>query len=245
MSDIAIQLTAGNLDPNPCFTSEQDRLNAYVSKTQASLPINFTTVIVSSTAPSPDDRDKVWIRIDGAGRIIGTYLFSNGQWQPAFPSNPYVMAGEIREYDPNFYTPAQSADEPWFPMDGTVTGVRNRKGMFIVGAGQRTLLAGSTDTATNFIAGTNGGRETNILAATNIPAHSHLFLGVNAFGTTVSDGSAHLPRRSSAATSDPGWVTGGNTTGNDSSGNPNLPDGFNTLPPYEPTYWMQWRPDLV
>lgn len=110
MISIAISHTMGNLPPNPCFTSEQDRANAYDAAQQFSLPINFTTVIVSMTAPGPDDRDKVWVSVDGSGRILGTFLFSNGAWQTINPVAPYIVPGEFREYDPAWYTPVA----PWF-----------------------------------------------------------------------------------------------------------------------------------
>lgn len=241
---VAIDLTAGELDPNVCFTDEQSRFNAYVAAIQSSLPINFTTAIVSASAPGPDDRDKIWIKVDGAGRILGTFLFSNGQWQTIFPTNPTQMPGEIREYDPAFYTPAQSAEECWFPMDGTVAGVADRRGCFVVGGGQRVLPTGSTDTNTNFVAGATGGRETAVLVANNIPAHSHNLKGsAGAFPPVVGP---QFCVSDNFGTPTAGYVTGGNTTGTSADGvTPNPPQALITLPPYAVTYWMQWRPDLV
>lgn len=248
MPNIAIQLTPGSLPPNPCFTSEQARFNAYVAAIQSSLPVNFTTVIVSMTAPAPDDRDKVWIKIDGAGRILGTFLFSNGLWQTIFPTNPWIVPGEFREYDPALYTPAQSADEPWFPCNGSVTGVQDRRGLFLVGAGTRVLTAAQIAAgvqATTFVAGTNGGSETTTMIAANIAAHQHLLAGF--LGASTPSGSRTLnPSLATPETPTPGYISGGNTTGLAADGvTPNPPTAMQTLPPYEPVYWMQWRPDLV
>ncbi len=250
MPDIEIIATPGNLGPSPCYTSEQQRYNAFTAATQYSLPINFTTVIVSTTAPGPDDRDKVWIRVDGAGRILGTFLFSNGQWQTIFPSSPIVNPGEIREYDPALYTPAQSADSPWFPMDGSVVGVRDRRGLWLVGAGTRVLTAAQITAgvqASTFVAGTVLGSENVMLKATNIPAHTHTLHSRGPIGLAgAGSGTSYVPNTAVSGVADnEGFVAGGNTTGNDSSNVPNPPAAFNTFPPSEPTYWMQWRPDLV
>jgi hypothetical protein len=247
MPNIAIQLTAGSLGPNPCFTDEQSRFNAYVAAIQSSLPINFTTVIVSTTAPAPDDRDKVWIKTDGAGRILGTYLFSNGLWQNIFGIQPN-KPGEIREYDPAWYTPAQSAEECWFPMDGSVTGVQDRRGLFLVGAGTRVLTAAQIAAgvqASTFVSGVVGGSETTTLTALNIPAHtSHSLISEGIAFSGSAGGTNQIPNLV-RGTATGGYITGGNTTGVDVNGNPNPPVPAQTLPPYAPTYWMQWRPDLV
>lgn len=244
MPTIPIILTPGSLGPSPCYTDEQSRYNAYTGSTQATLPINFTTVIISTTAPSPDDRDKVWIKTDGAGRNLGLYLFSNGQWQTVFPSTPYLVTGEFRWYDPNLYTPAQSANEPWFPCDSSVTGVPDLRGRFLVGTGLRILPSGSTDQATNFTYGMTGGRENLIPDATNMPAHGHTLIGANldpAGGTNPS--SDALPRAGYPGIS--GFISGGNTTGLDANGVPNPPNPMIILVPYYAAAIMQWRPDLT
>jgi hypothetical protein len=249
MPQIAIQLTAGQLAPNPCYTSEQARFTAYVQAIQSSLPLNFTTVIVSTTAPAPDDRDKVWISVDGSGRILGTFLFSNGTWQTIFPTNPYIVPGEIRMYDPAFYTPAQTALEPWMPMDGTVTGVANYQGYFIVGAGQRTLTAAQIaagETATVFIQGTPQGAEQNIIPLTALPIHSHTPLGGIGnfcvdYGTTPPPSGA-LSGSGNLVSEQPTTATAGGIY-NALTGI-TTPGTFACLPPSQPTHFMQWRPDL-
>lgn len=244
---LPVILTPSSLGPSPCYTGpnqEQLRFNDYVGHIQATLPANFTTVIVSSSAPGPDDRDKIWIQVDGSGRIISVNTFSNGQWQTINPTTPYLIPGEFREYDPALYTPIA----PWFPCDGTVPNVRDRKGTFPVCIGMRTLPSGSTDTATNFVDGTTGGRETLILADSNIPAHLHTLTGIPGAGTANPNptvlavdntaGSGFLPN--------PGFIRGGNTTGLAVDGiTPNPPISASTLPPYFPVNYMQWRPDLV
>lgn len=240
MNDIPITLTPGNLAPNPCYSSEQARLNAYIAATQASLPPGYTTIITSQTAPGPDQRTYIWCQVDANNRILGFFTFANGQWQTINPTTPYLIPGEFRTFDPGLYTPIA----PWFLCDGSVTGVPDLRGCFLVGQGQRVLPSGSTDTATNFVAGTNGGRQNFILTNDQIPAHSHLLLGVANFGSTTPDANSNLPTQHNA-TSKPGWISGGNTTGNDANGNPNPPNPVNTVPPYYVVAIMQWRPDLA
>lgn len=246
---IPVSLVPQSLSSNTCYPSEQARLVDFVAHINATLPINFTSIIVSPTAPGPDDRDKLWAQVDGNNQILGINTYANGAWNVMFPPAPYVCLGEFRFYDPSLSTPPQTALQPWFPCDGSVTGVPDMRGRFIVGTGQRTLPPGSTDTNTNFTTGLAGGSETLALAPANICAHSHTLLGVDAFGTTTPDTSAHLPRNGSGgvtATADLGWVADGNTTGKDSvTGLPNPPTPAPTLPPYYAAAIMQWRPDLA
>ena len=241
MNDIPITLTPGNLAPNPCYSSEQARLNAYIAATQASLPPGYTTIITSQTAPGPDQRTYIWCQVDANNRIIGFFTFANGQWQTINPTTPYLIPGEFRTFDPGQYTPVA----PWYLCDGSVTGVPDLRGCFLVGQGQRVLPSGSTDTATNFVAGTTGGRQNVILDATEIPAHSHLLQGVNFAASSVASSSYLTVTRINASTAQPGWISGGNSTGLDSTGNPNPPDPVSFVPPYYVVAIMQWRPDLA
>src|ERR1700761_5475403 len=168
---VPVTLTAGNLPPNPCYTSEQARYNAFTAATQASLPPGYTTVIVSMTAPGPDDRDKSWLQVDGSHRIVVFCTFANGQWRRASPAPPYLVPGEYRWYDPSLYTPVA----PWFPCDGTVTGVAKWNGRMMVASGTRDTPAAQTftnadgsvvtrvDTTTNFVAGATGGEEQHVI----------------------------------------------------------------------------------
>lgn len=240
---IQIDLTPDSLGVNPCYTSEQQRLNDYVAHIQATLPINFTTVIVSATAPGPDDRDKLWIQVDGNGRIVSVNTFSNGQWQTINPVAPYLIPGEFRQYDPSLYTPVA----PWFACDGSVTGVPDLRGRFLVATGQRTtppnqtftLPDGTTvtraDTNTNFASGAQGGEELHILIPTEIPTHAHTPLTASNFEGQGSGGQENFggsggPTRFLDPTT---GFFGGNY------------NGHNNLPPYYAVAMMQWRPDLT
>lgn len=236
---IVIELTAGNLDPDPCFTNEQSRLNAYVAAIQAGLPINFTTVIVSQTAPGPDDRDKLWVSVDNNGRILGLFTFSNGAWQTIAPVAPYLVPGEFRYFDPTFYTPSA----PWYLADGSVIGVPDLRGRFIVAKGQRTAPAAQTftmpdgsivsrtDTNTNFTTGAIGGEETHVLTPRELAAHNHT-PGTGSYFITLGTG----PQATNAG-GQAGEEATTSVVGNF--------DAHNNLPPYYALAIMQWRPDLA
>lgn len=234
---LTVTLIPQNLDPNVCYPNEQTRFNDFVQHTQGTLPDGFTPVIISSTAPGPDQRTFLWAKVDGNNAIQDVLTFSNGSWN-GLPK-PWIP-GEYKEYDPSHYTPVA----PWFPCDGTVAGVLDRRGTFTVCAGQRVLPVGSTDQATNFIFGTVVGRENTFLIAANLPAHSHTLIGfANQFIEGGGGGTGVKPNTGQPQV--PGYIAGGNTTGNDGSGNPNLPIPVVTFSPAFPVNYMQWRPDLV
>jgi hypothetical protein len=236
MPTIVVAHTMGNLPPNPCFTSEQDRANAFDAAQQITLPINFTTAIVSSTSPGPDDRDKIWIQVDGAGRYIATNLFSNGSWQTNVPADPYLDIGDFRAYDPNLSSPIA----PWYPCDGSVTGVPDLRGRFLIGAGQRVLPAGSLDASTNYVAGTTGGEQLHINALNEIGSHVHGPLGGGSF---CLDGGS-TPPPSGELSGGANLVSEQATTGA-AGGNPDgTTQGHNNIPPYLVVAYKQWRPDL-
>lgn len=235
MASISIQHTMGNLPPNPCFTSEQQRANAYDAAQQFSLPINFTTAIVQQTAPGPDDRDKIWVMTDGAGRYVATLLFSNGSWQMNAPAAPYLEIGDFKSYDPGLQSPVA----PWFACDGSVPGVPDFRGRVLMGTGQRVLPAGSTDTNTNFPYGVVGGSETVAITMPQIPSHTHPPLAGETGFLEIGPGTIAYGAGS------PGASTVGITTGPTGGQLDGTTQGHPNLPPYYPVAWKQWRPDLT
>lgn len=235
-------LTPPVLPPNPCYANEQARANDYFNRAQASLPEGYTTVIVSQIAPGPDQRDVLWARVDGSGRFLGLYTFSNGQWQTINPTTPYLIPGEFRHYDTNLYTPVA----PWFPCDGSIANatppVPDLRGCFLVGTGLRVLPAGSTDTATNFTNGMTGGREGVIQTAGMVPTHPHGIIGVAGEGN--NSGGGILPNSLfGTAPGFSGLITG--PQGVDGNGVALPPSPTPVLPPYTAYPIMQWRPDLA
>lgn len=235
---IPVTLTPQSLDLNVCYKNEQERFSDYAAHLAASIPSGFTPVIVSSASPSPDNRTAVWVQVDGNNAILDVLTFSNGAWN-GLPK-PWIP-GEFKYYDPSFYTPLA----PWYPCDGSVTGVPDLRGRFIVATGQRTTppvqtftLADGTivtrqDNNTNFAQGAIGGEETHVLIEGELPnlnlqSHLHTSAGAGSGGGAYADAQGSTP----------------NTTGEAYAALDGDFDAHNNLPPYYALAMMQWRPDL-
>lgn len=229
---INLTIIPSSLQPNPCYTgplAEQQRWNDYCAHGQIALPINFTTVIVSSTAPGPDDRDKLWVRVDGSNAILDILTFSNGSWN-GLPK-PWEL-GELKIYDPSLNSPIS----PWFPCDGSVVGVPDLRGRSFIFNGQRILVAGSTDANTNFVAGTSGGEERHTLIAAEIPP-----VPVNGTGSNTENFiSFNFETTNGGGLQGPGNVGRGGTANTAGGGG-----SHNNIHPYYVAAVKQWRPDLV
>ena len=86
-----------------CFKSLQDFLTALPSLLSVEVPKNLSGVIYSTSSPSAvDDRDKLWVRTDVAGGIVGLYAFQGGEWHPLYS----VIPGEV------FWISGSSANVP-------------------------------------------------------------------------------------------------------------------------------------
>lgn len=63
-------------------------LNLLPDYLDVEVPSGFSGVIVNSTAPSEDDKNKLWIKLDGSGNYSGSYLYTNGGWKPLYNLPP-------------------------------------------------------------------------------------------------------------------------------------------------------------
>jgi hypothetical protein len=82
---IEVDTSFGNPDPALKFTTLQNLvtlLNQLVSSTIATV---LTPYVLSSSTPSVQDQDKIWHRLDMAGRYVGVYKFYAGLWVPPTP----------------------------------------------------------------------------------------------------------------------------------------------------------------
>lgn len=236
-----VVLLPQNLSPGVCYANEQERFIDYARHLQGSLPINFTATIMSSSAPSPDDRDKAWLAVDGDNRILGLYTFSGGQWKQAAPTVPYLVIGEFRWYDPSLYTPSA----PWYVCDGTTTGVPDLSGQFLVCTGQRAAPAAvtytnadgttvtRTDTNTNFGNKQTGGEETHVITAPELPGNSLL----PGYKPLVNAANSYAAQEFVTNAANGGTLNLAVPLGNFNA--------HNNLPPYYAAALMQWRPDLA
>lgn len=182
------------------------------------------------TTPVANLQDRPWIKTDAQYNLIGLYTFAGGQWvtQPL----PFTT-GDIMMFSGS----PSSIVAPWYVCNGQTVDslvVPDLQGQFIVGVGIRTLPSGSTDTATNYTLGLVGGRETLVLTAPNICAHSHNLQGVKQAPSASAQPNTVIPQIGLGQDTDnPGYVDGGNTTGFAADGvTPNPPLPAQTLPPF-------------
>lgn len=71
-----------NLPDRACFTTYVEFINALPQYLTVEVPNSITNVIIGSSPPGEDDKDKLWLRRDNSGRVIGLYTFQNGAWRP-------------------------------------------------------------------------------------------------------------------------------------------------------------------
>lgn len=70
-------------------------------------PVSVSGVIVGVEQPSTADRDKLWIRRDVRGNIVGQYLFQISGWKPFYnlaPGETVELRGDSN-YPPDGFTP--------------------------------------------------------------------------------------------------------------------------------------------
>lgn len=75
ISDV-IRIIPPTLPPDFCPTTWQELVDL-VFAGEIVLPSGFTQIIISANEPAPEDRDKIWFKIDETGRIIGIFSWSN------------------------------------------------------------------------------------------------------------------------------------------------------------------------
>lgn len=51
----------------------------------ATLQGTYTPYVMSSSIPAVDDQDKIWFKLDGAGRPLGAYKYYSGNWVRVYP----------------------------------------------------------------------------------------------------------------------------------------------------------------
>lgn len=155
-----------NPDPNAAplnITELVQLLNMLVS---SEIEGSYVPYVMGSSTPGVNDRDKAWIKLDAAGRPLGTFVFYNGFWRRLYNG----MLGEIRmfsgnpndtnEWDTNGKGKIGMTYDGWQICNGK-NGSPNLTDKFIVGAhmdnssghvgysgGWQTFVDGKTDLKT-------------------------------------------------------------------------------------------------
>ena len=73
-----------NIPERARFSSFEDMLNAISNYLSVEIPPTVTGVVSSSKEPDKDSRDKLWLRRDGSGGVLGIYYYAQAKWQPAY-----------------------------------------------------------------------------------------------------------------------------------------------------------------
>jgi len=232
-----ITITYANAPAGTCPTSIDQLIQLFRDITTSEISTSYTPYVLGYQVPSVEDQDKAWIRIDAAGRPLGTFIFYSGAWRRQYNGK----FGEITAFGGN---PALFFDgtgrglttgewDGWALCNGQ-NGAPNLSDKFIVGshmdnsAGQ-TGYSGSWRTMVSGSLTGSGGAASQTLTEAQVYLAAEDALVLDKY---IADGNARndtgkLYGEHSIATG-PGGVTtvvaaeAGNTT----------PDPVTTLPPY-------------
>jgi len=179
---------------------------------------------MQTTAPGPDERDQLWVKVDGNNQILGLYTFANGSWIAVSPTFFPILPGTVVD----FFGSIGSILAPWYLCNGSaITGVYNGPLTTPNLQGRMTLGTGTSPvTGTVFTQGQVGGEETHALTAAENAPHVHQIST-----TTLVGGPA------SRQSGGPGNETNQLSTAVSGEGRPH-----NTLSPYMALYKIIYWP---
>lgn len=157
-----------------CFSTYQELYNAMIERLSGTLPDASVKYIISDTAPTADDQDKLWLKTS-SGAPVRIFKFYNGAWvwpHALDPSDSRIQiykgtAASVDTLDGGVAGTAQEASGPFWEIDTDLSA------RFPVGVG--TLASG-----TAIAEGGTGGEDEHTLVQAELPDHSHSFT-VNEF----------------------------------------------------------------
>src|SRR6186713_1961360 len=78
-----LQVQVGTLTPPACYSTEQERADAFGAIYTVEIPDTLAQWVTSEAEPAIEDQDKLWARIDAVtGLVVQAYKFVGGNWQP-------------------------------------------------------------------------------------------------------------------------------------------------------------------
>lgn len=118
---IPVTFFTGTLTPPACYATEQERYEAYIAATTATVPAGYAQWIISATTPGAGDRDKAWLRVDvnGYPQEALLWVVAASKWVRWFtvPHIPLTSAGGANAYAITFNPPITTlniGDSFWF-----------------------------------------------------------------------------------------------------------------------------------
>jgi len=184
--NITIKLVAGQLPEGYCYPGDpQLFVNAIAKAITGVAPSGLQGLIISQTAPDPEDQDKGWIKLNPDLSPDLLYTFYNGLWVWRHPEQASSAKRIIFEGDATDvaaldlpaanFDPVTETTGPFWEIDS------NYGGRFVIGAG--TLpTSGSV-----LSIGDTGGEETVSLTESQNGPHVHTF-GVEGISGLPTDG---------------------------------------------------------
>ena len=231
------RLTVPVLASNCWPATPQSMINEMFDKTRGELQ-DLTGVIISATTPDPEDQDKMWVKLDGAGMPVGQFVFFSGDWiwpVAGFDRNDRVFwRGDLANLplkDGGVAGVATTTTGPFWEVDTEMSGK--------VAIGVGALPSGAA-----LSNGDTGGNDEIVLSTADLPQHNH---AVTIGETGGGNSDETLPEEDGAFR-----VVGGNTLEYRStwesdqvgytrnSGSPATPPApISVLNPYLAGYWIK------
>src|SRR4051812_28930461 len=84
---IQVPITYATPDPLIPFTTITNLVTLLRTLTTAAITESLTFYVVGSSTPSVDDQDKIWHKLDGSGRPVGTFKYYSGSWRKEYDGN--------------------------------------------------------------------------------------------------------------------------------------------------------------
>ena len=241
---ITMQLSVGTV-LGTCFSSEQERANAYGAATIVTFPLAATAFNSGSNVPTVDQQALPWYRVNSDGTPDGLYTYLNGSWIkphviPAsspvsyfFNANLSSLAtydgGEgayIEDPTTGVITPTIAISSTTGPMWQVDTTMQGTTALGVSNVAVKIYDANGNQ-INNWPAGTNGGEIQHTLITPEQGSFG-IISQQNGYGGGGNPGVRDVLINGSTTLDTGRTVALSNAT-----------NGHNTLPPYRAGFWIQ------
>lgn len=89
---LPITITFSTPPEGSCPATFSDAVVLLQSLISGEITTSYAPYVLGSSTPAVEDQDKVWIRLDGVGRPIGTFVFYAGSWRRQYTGKPSQIA---------------------------------------------------------------------------------------------------------------------------------------------------------